>query len=60
LTLPCRASLSLLRRGKDFCVAKSEGEVLSEMCVHGSKRGGAGFLHGLVTLLRSFNETDLT
>ncbi|WP_211178780.1 hypothetical protein, partial [Brasilonema octagenarum] len=29
LTLPCRASLSLLRRGKDFSAAKSEGEVKS-------------------------------
>jgi hypothetical protein len=36
LTLPYRASLSLVRRGKDFSVAKSEGEVLSEMCVHSS------------------------
>jgi hypothetical protein len=34
LTLPYRASLSLLRRGKDFSVAKSEGEVKGEMCVH--------------------------
>ena len=30
LTLPYRASLSLLRRGKDFSEAKSEGEVLSK------------------------------
>ncbi|NMF62151.1 hypothetical protein DP113_13400 [Brasilonema octagenarum UFV-E1] len=29
LTLPYRASLSLVRRGKDFSAAKSEGEVLS-------------------------------
>ncbi len=33
-----RASLSLVRRGKDFSAAKSEGEVLSEMCVHRSRR----------------------
>ncbi|MBW4595742.1 MAG: hypothetical protein KME46_23265 [Brasilonema angustatum HA4187-MV1] len=36
LTLPCRASLSLARRGKDFSAAKSEGEVKSEICVHDS------------------------
>ncbi len=30
LTLPCRASLSLLRRGKDFSADSSEGEVLSD------------------------------
>jgi energy-coupling factor transporter ATP-binding protein EcfA2 len=34
-----RASLSLVRRGKDFSAAKSEGEVLSEMCVHRSLQG---------------------
>jgi cobaltochelatase CobN len=31
LTLPYRASLSLLRRGKDFSAAKSEGEVLGSV-----------------------------
>ena len=31
LTLPCRASLSLLRRGKDLRVGKSEGEVMGEV-----------------------------
>ena len=36
LTLPYRASLSLVRRGKDFSYAKSEGEVLCEMGVHSS------------------------
>ncbi|OKH52190.1 hypothetical protein NIES2130_32545 [Scytonema sp. HK-05] len=33
LTLPYRASLSLVRRGKDFSAAKSEGEVKSETSV---------------------------
>ncbi|KAB8335737.1 NACHT domain-containing protein [Scytonema tolypothrichoides VB-61278] len=36
---PATHWLSLLRRGKDFSAAKSEGEVLSEMCVDRSLQG---------------------
>jgi hypothetical protein len=33
-------AVALLRRAKDFSYAKSEGEVLSEMCVTVGVRGG--------------------